>query len=1347
MDIYLLLNMNKAYVFTFAFLLISVTIIHGQNIILKTQAEVDAFNPATTTITGNLTITGTGVLPANAIHNLYALSSLVNVTGTLTISDNDLLVDLGGLSHLTTIGGTLNIKDNSALANLDSLRNLQKINNDFLIKNNSALSSMELMSLDTIGRSLDIQNTAISDISGFSTLKHIGRNLTLSFIYPLTRISGFPNLISIGLGLNITENGSLQSVNGFGKLETIGGSLTINNNDKLIDLSGFASLKVIGNELYVTDNALLPNFNSFPALDTIKSNLTVFTNSKLQQLDGLSNLTYVGGNIFLENLVSLTNISGFSDLKEVKGSFTIQKNPLLINLDGLENLDSVGSILVDDNSVLNQINALSGLTSCNGSMTFTNNDVLGNLQGLSNVVFIKGNLSIDRNKLTTLEGLSNLTSVGGTFQLWNYEPLGNLEGLSKLTYIGEDFVLSPNASISWSGLSNLHSVGRDVYLNSDNLTNFEGLSGLTSIGRTLYVSHNSTLLNFDGLDSLAYIGGSLIVEGNGALKSIGPLPALDTIAEGVLLHQNFYLENIDGLAKITKLTYLEFIENSSLQNLNGLAHITSVSGKFTLSGNYKLQNINPLASLTSVGGTLRIHLNNRLKNLDSLINLTFVGGDLEIVWHDSLKEISGLQHLSTVKGNILLEYNKQMDHIGGLQNLVKVGGNLEFHANAKLKTIDGISNLTAIGGSLIVVNNGSLTKIGKFARQGKVKKDLDIKVNSKLTDCCGIQELIITYSVGRNIILSNNATGCDSVSEIIHSECHELQIYNDLNANCTHDDDENWLPGRMVTVQPGNYIFPFGGKYGLEILPDGQYTMTLDTSGPWATNCPITQNFQVIGQDIVPSLEPFGLTSTDPCSDPEVSIAMAFTRPCTDQKIYVQACNYLNGTSALTNAKVMVTLDPNLTFVSSSIPAQALGGSEYLFNPGNLSPGKCVDFSIDVQVSCDTYLGQNLCLTARLLPIDSCVFMNDPPVLNTDDCQLPYDGSNIKVSGWCTGDSVIFQVKNESNSDMTCQVPVRFYANSRFTSEDQILLLKNDIKRYAYQADSRTWRIEADQHPLHPGNSHPTVTIERCGGTALWHAGHVNERYQDDEDPFTDIYCATVTGSYDPNDKIGYPTGIGDDREIMPGQWVDYMIRFQNTGTDTAFKVVIKDTLDQDFQILSVRAGVASHPYTFNMYGQGVLEWTLDEILLPDSTTNETASHGFVTFRVDQLPNLKNGTVLENEASIYFDFNDPVITNTTRHVVDDRINSILSDVYDPEIFEKSVNFYPNPAKDQMTIELDKTYNKIEIDILNMVGIKLFSQTYLHTSSINLSPVLTPGMFILVVRADQSHIKTARFMIH
>lgn len=150
---------------------------------------------------------------------------------------------------------------------------------------------------------------------------------------------------------------------------------------------------------------------------------------------------------------------------------------------------------------------------------------------------------------------------------------------------------------------------------------------------------------------------------------------------------------------------------------------------------------------------------------------------------------------------------------------------------------------------------------------------------------------------------------------------------------------------------------------------------------------------------------------------------------------------------------------------------------------------------------------------------------------------------------------------------------------------------------------------------------------------------------------FTDETCRPNIGSYDPNVKSAEPRGTGNEHYLAAGTELDYLIRFQNTGTDTAFNVIVRDTLMDKFDFASLRPGASSHPYSMEFYGQRVLKFTFDDINLPPVGTNEEGSIGFLQFKVklrDDLPQLDR---IENQASIYFDYNEPVATNAYFHTI------------------------------------------------------------------------------------------------
>jgi uncharacterized repeat protein (TIGR01451 family) len=178
-------------------------------------------------------------------------------------------------------------------------------------------------------------------------------------------------------------------------------------------------------------------------------------------------------------------------------------------------------------------------------------------------------------------------------------------------------------------------------------------------------------------------------------------------------------------------------------------------------------------------------------------------------------------------------------------------------------------------------------------------------------------------------------------------------------------------------------------------------------------------------------------------------------------------------------------------------------------------------------------------------------------------------------------------------------------------------------------------------------------------------------------------YPRMVTGSYDPNDK----TALTSSREsseiyyIDGDEWIDYTIRFQNTGNDTAFFVVITDTLPSTLDPATFLNGAASHTHSVSLSGQGILRWNFPNILLPDSNVNEPRSHGFVSFRLRPKQPVLPGTIIANIANIYFDFNPPVITEP----------SVLVATTGTGIVERNygiaMQVFPNPTDGLLRVQL------------------------------------------------------------
>ncbi len=144
-----------------------------------------------------------------------------------------------------------------------------------------------------------------------------------------------------------------------------------------------------------------------------------------------------------------------------------------------------------------------------------------------------------------------------------------------------------------------------------------------------------------------------------------------------------------------------------------------------------------------------------------------------------------------------------------------------------------------------------------------------------------------------------------------------------------------------------------------------------------------------------------------------------------------------------------------------------------------------------------------------------------------------------------------------------------------------------------------------------------------------------------------------LTCAYDPNDKSVEPKGYTSEGYLLEFDEFEYLIRFQNTGTDTAHNVVIRDQLHDNLDWSSLTTIASSHPFYHHVNQVGEVEFVFENIELPDSNINFLGSQGFIKFRIDPVSGLIAGDSITNQASIYFDFNTAIVTNAVENTLYD----------------------------------------------------------------------------------------------
>lgn len=337
------------------------------------------------------------------------------------------------------------------------------------------------------------------------------------------------------------------------------------------------------------------------------------------------------------------------------------------------------------------------------------------------------------------------------------------------------------------------------------------------------------------------------------------------------------------------------------------------------------------------------------------------------------------------------------------------------------------------------------------------------------------------------------------------------------------------------------------------------------------------------------------------------------------------------------------------------------------------------------------------------VPVDTYT-VSAIPLLITDTLSCPVSGSYTLLPGSLTSD-IDFGIMRDTLPDVrvhmtksivrpgfTHQYTIAIH-NEGGTMVSPIVSLKHDSlvsiqgtsPQASYDPLSRTftWNLPAlgldnSTYLYATGYLPPSTSLGTSVSTAI-----SVDPISGDATPAnnTDTCQVLVVGSFDPNDKQVSPAGEGPEGNILATQQeLKYTVRFQNTGTDTAFFVTVRDTLDQDLDITTFQPGLSSHLYSLTVEEDSILVFFFDNILLVDSFRNEPESNGYLSFLIRHEGILPLGREITNRAAIFFDFNEPVITNTV-------INTIYAPVGITQLLpEDAILAYPNPTRDVLYLE-------------------------------------------------------------
>ncbi len=560
------------------------------------------------------------------------------------------------------------------------------------------------------------------------------------------------------------------------------------------------------------------------------------------------------------------------------------------------------------------------------------------------------------------------------------------------------------------------------------------------------------------------------------------------------------------------------------------------------------------------------------------------------------------------------------------------------------------------------------------------------------------------------------------------SSCEKIilthfNVFYDRNNDCKYDAGETLLDEYEVSDLFNNQNTYHRNLYALrqgsEIFGNHQFAV-LAPNALWAV-CQNNRAVNIDSQTQLVALD-FPLQAVKSCPEMEIEISAPEVRRCADYSYRVVYRN--RGTQKASPVNISLELDPFTRFVEASLSPTHAAHPFVFFQIPEVGPLEKGEFTVKVHTDCNsTVWGQTHCLKGTIFPNAHC------------ETSPQWDGSSVRVSGKCENGIVKFQIANGVN-EMTS--PSQYW----IVEEDlmpglkkDIQLKPNDIINLEWPGDGKTYRLFVSQSAHHPGRSYPTAAIEGCGRNAQggFSRGFVTQFSEDEEDDFVAIDCQASAELPVGNLLYALPSGVLAPHFVEPGRTIQYTIRFQNEGNDSAYRVVIRDTLNPVFDLSTLVLSNSSHPFTYGVENR-VLTIRFDPIRLPFKRSSEIHSRGFVTFSLRLHDDIAPNTRFENRAYVYFNQRPAVVTPAVFHTV--KRDFLINTVFIPK--HETIRIYPNPSNGSYTVSCDHCLGSERLYLFDIHG-KLWHTQLLNDKEekISLENVFKPGLYYQIIKRGEN----------
>jgi hypothetical protein len=925
------------------------------------------------------------------------------------------------------------------------------------------------------------------------------------------------------------------------------------------------------------------------------------------------------------------------------------KNALLNNYPVIDT-NNDGEIQISEANAATSLNISNkGITSLQGLEYFTNITTLkcqeNNFPVLdAGFLVAMESLDFSDNPNLVTVNLSNLEMIQGTFKANNLDNLISLN-LNNLLQVGGSFNCSFNPILTDLNLNALSSIAFTFYIVQNSSLATLNTPNLVSVGVDYSVYSNQVLSYLSGAN-LTIVPKNLAVYNNPQLVDF-IFPSLSSVGTFTVHHLAIINLNLPSLQTITgsnpyqgviSITYIDTLESIDFSGLE------TVTKDIVFEAVENLVTVN-FDNLLSVGRNISIDTN----ILDGL-SLPSLETVYELNYNNNIPASLNLNSLISANSIVCSYSNITSADLSSLETIPTL--RLDHNRITSLH----LDNL--ISSNLININNNDLIEFGTLSLE--TVGTLDLSFNEIET----LDFPAFTGDVGSLRLYANQLTDIT------------------FGPNLTSVDNLLLESNQFVTLDISNV--PVMNTLNL----DNNQLLTVFIKNGTNENLTIANNPNL--QYVCADEEQLADVNTE-ILDSGSSIAHANSY-CS----FVLGGDYFEVKGSVKNDFNANGCDP----LDNPLPYFQLHSTDGT-NSGVFLSNSQGEYSIPVQEGTHTitpvlentdYFTISPTEFTVNFPADPTPFLQDFCILpngNHPDLEIEIIPTFPARPGFETSYKIVYH--NKGTQMQSGEIKFRFYPVTQFVSSIPDISSQDTENLYYDYVDLKpfeTREINLVMNVNGPMDNPPINIGDYLGYKATIYP------VVDDETPNDNKFelKQQVVGSLDPNDKTCLQgESVGPE---TAGEYVHYLIRFENTGNYPAENIVVKDVIDTEkFEVSTLRALNGSHEF-YSRIKENVVEFIFENINLPFDDQN---NDGYVLFKIKTKPELQLGDTFSNEAAIYFDYNFPVITNEYITTIEEQLETPDFD------FGNKFVLYPNPSKNILNIQKKATTEITSVEIYNLLG--------------------------------------------